>query len=1721
MKLLACATLIAALSLTSSAYALDRPWIADVFFYWYTWDYDAQKGSWIGGVYNTPLVGYYDSRSYEDNLRELHMASEWGLTDHFMDFWGPAWKDTEGKPREDALMRAAEALQRRGYDCHMSFYQDATDFDMKSFAANLDAGRQVRWLFENWGRSPALPRILGEPVWLVYGRNGQPEPDEDQNAFRAWLRGKYQTVEALNQAWGAKLTSFDQAALDYGAGARRADSIKYQYYHWAQEMQAMNQRAAGELGLPPIRPSFDVGFQPFRGYDYDDFARVLNGPHTYAGIFGQPQEQDVERFIQTVVAKYHGSVFFDTYKNFYHDWEIRTPGTCYPPEPAHFDRFWVGNLMRYAEAMLHLSWNEWWEGSNLEPCLEYGKTYCQKNLLYATIMKQCFPSIRNWNQGAKIALLLNDWHWLAGGSHPEDIYDCIQALRRENLTFDLIPDDFVTQSKLDGFAVVIAPSGGVGFGVNAEGQQILKLLQQWLEAGQGRKLILSECPDLWNWLGIQPGEAPKPTSKGPDMSVYVDLGVEGDEKFLVSGFSNREDWGRLGPEAFGAAKESYTVRWTPGTGAETTFLLPMSPGRDHLLRLAGSAFRENQVTVLVDGQEAAAFELREGPNEVEVPIPAQALGGRQLGTLTLRYAKANVPGKIDPQKHSGESRVCNLALDWLQFSTDNMAKSTQQQFQWPAERITFTGKMPGPMSGARPEVPYRPHTTISAEQAEVLSRYASDKSPRDLVVSFGDNQALYVNGLLGGFGDERYLRSVLKWTGLEPEYTIRGANVIGTRLQSGDTDILLAYNYDISKPTTVHCRVPTRGRWVSEVVALSRDGEHWREVKYKLDKQTGDLLIEDGIRYYAVYQVVFSPLTLDVGSLELQPGEQKTFKLEVNNIAGRPVQGQMQLLSHLPSISAGEVLFDAAKSEEFSVRLDLQARKDADWGHKTVVFELRAGGLRSCFWRPLTILRPPDLELEQDLVDAADPTVSVRNRELPYVRNGEAPEVTLTSEGQATAFGAIGPGASKSKKLKLDLPAVEQPQVVTRFFDLAYTLGGSADPRAERRVKVVPLHFACAPGEYPRPQDAIAVLLAFNPSQEYLENAVVRLVINPHDLPGDPDLLTLYVREKGGAVVPSQVNATTRELLTLAMLPPEGAATLFICQGQAAHPPSDLSVQPAELGTGHGELSLTSSRLSLTLSEQAGGTLSKLASAASGLDYAAPNCCGVAYGSWGHYDPLSPATSPAKYIGTEEKVRQSDSPAQVTLLESGPVRASAQVEWLSDDARVTQTYEFCAYQDYFKLTTKIQPKGLKKYDELVALDMRLKRGPLSKIYPNFTGITESFDQDQPQHGWREASYVPPLGSFMAPDEYAESVSLILRNTKGLDKWRQGFWPEKRPQPGPCKYAQIELVSTKAQPIDCEAYVLVRPGHQVVPEAFAGRLEHPLLVKLATVKKWLEGSLPTSARPVEGPAWWSPFWHFRLPVTVEDAAPGALARLDLDLQGLLGPAGQLDLYSPRVIEYAADGRVVAEVPHDFSAGVLRFALLPLPAGTPAPQARQFYVYFDSVANGPKKQPAHTLAGLSDTLLDPSLEQGQGVWHLEGAELVATTPHSGGHCALLKLDSDEGTCVVSNASMAIQPDAEYVVSLWARTDNPGAFVMANLYRGPSYDFPQVRVDLQPDGQWHEYQTTVQAGQFPPEMRPGLRLWIIGKAQQVYLDDVILTPTVAFPLGPKVTVGQVERA
>ena len=119
------------------------------------------------------------------------------------------------------------------------------------------------------------------------------------------------------------------------------------------------------------------------------------------------------------------------------------------------------------------------------------------------------------------------------------------------------------------------------------------------------------------------------------------------------------------------------------------------------------------------------------------------------------------------------------------------------------------------------------------------------------------------------------------------------------------------------------------------------------------------------------------------------------------------------------------------------------------------------------------------------------------------------------------------------------------------------------------------------------------------------------------------------------------------------------------------------------------------------------------------------------------------------------------------------------------------------------------------------------------------------------------------------------------------------------------------------------------------------------------------------------------------------------------------------------------------------------------------------------------------------------------------------------------ADADVSLASNATRRLEPKSTYRVTFWAKVASGKGYVRLNFYRGADYDFPQVGVDLESDGDWHRYEVVLETGEFPASVHPALRVWGIARAQRVYIDDVAIEPAGggAVRPAPSVHVGAME--
>ncbi|MCS7252639.1 MAG: beta-galactosidase [Armatimonadetes bacterium] len=993
MRFFGMVTIVAVLAGVVAARALERPWIGAVFFYWYEWDENAQWGNWIGGVHNTPLYGYYDNRKLQDNLRSLLIAADWGMTHFFLDYWGYDWRGENDEPRETTILRAAEKVRALGYPIFIGYYQDGTNFAMREFWRNISERRDTyRWL-RDYARSPVWTWLLGKPFQMIYVRNGIPELTIDHEGFQAWLKGRYGTVDKLNAEWGTNFRSFSDIRMDFNAiGFQRAMSIAYQFERWQQDWAKLEQLIRDELGLPGLRASFDAAYAPFRGFGFERFARVFGGPHSYGGIFGVPHEQDAQRFLQAAVAKKCGTIFFDHLKHCYFDWNIRVPGTAYPYEPHHYDRFWVGNLMRFVDGVLHMSWNEWWEGSNLEPSMEGGKRFCETNLLYSTIWQLAHRDMRQRAVNADIGLLINDWIFEHGGGDADDLYNAVQGLRAINAPFESVLQSEATLENLKRFRVLVAPSGGVGFGFNGNGERIERVLEAWLKLG--RRMLITSGQFVIEHTVKQGAISTRrrfdsPRGSQQKFNFFVDIGMPNDKAVLVHGFSFCEDWGKLPQGAFGAGSQA-TVRWIPSVGNATAFLLPALPKNSLLLRFHGSAIWRNRLTVSVNGQRVDEIVIEPKWHVYDVHLPANVIGEADVIEVEFKFAETHIPGEKEPQRFRGEQRVCNFALDWVQISTADVVVGERKGIPWqPKEMAQFVK----PLSGTF-RVPLH-HRRVRLPKGKVISTYA-DGIHRDLLLVIPSPYAsvassfLLVNGIFTD--DPRWWMAVLeqmakvtcgKSATLANRQMPDQPELMSAILSAGMTKFLLVENRS-NERRKLRLNVPAASNLpLAEIVALSRDGD--RFVSLPTTSSFHQLVtFTDTVRYYSVYQVVYAPVRLTMPNWLAFPGQKTRLPIGLQNLTDKPLTITLQLGAVIASVSGEPLTVQLKPKEQKKVTLPVEVEPFADWGMKTVFVKVswsRGGGVWETAYllRPLTIGRNANVHCLTVAVTSHMPAVTIAN----------------------------------------------------------------------------------------------------------------------------------------------------------------------------------------------------------------------------------------------------------------------------------------------------------------------------------------------------------------------------------------------------------------------------------------------------------------------------------------------------------------------------------------------------------------------------------------------------------------------------------------------------------------------------------------------------------------------------------------------------------------------
>ena len=110
---------------------------------------------------------------------------------------------------------------------------------------------------------------------------------------------------------------------------------------------------------------------------------IFDGCHTYNPVTLSEEETDRMYWTAYVQAHYNGKIFAATVVPGYDDRIIREPGLYVPREGgAFYQSRWNVALSNSPHWVLITSWNEWHEGTEIEPSVEYGYDYLDSTKVY-------------------------------------------------------------------------------------------------------------------------------------------------------------------------------------------------------------------------------------------------------------------------------------------------------------------------------------------------------------------------------------------------------------------------------------------------------------------------------------------------------------------------------------------------------------------------------------------------------------------------------------------------------------------------------------------------------------------------------------------------------------------------------------------------------------------------------------------------------------------------------------------------------------------------------------------------------------------------------------------------------------------------------------------------------------------------------------------------------------------------------------------------------------------------------------------------------------------------------------------------------------------------------------------------------------------------------------------------------------------------------------------
>lgn len=308
-----------------------NPNVTGKWIHWNHWIMNVETGEIIGrhdpnfivsgrrdiGAAHYPLLGPYDSSDERVILTHLKWAREVGIDGFIVSWWGiDSFSDK-------SLRKILDVADKSELNIKITIYYESVGLTKKPIDKVIE---DFEYIIKNYGSRPSFLKLEGKPVIFVYAVSVK-EPKFWRDVFST-LRRK-----------GLKCIFI-------------GDTFDENYAVYFEGIHTYN-----PLGVVRYFESL------FRGSSYEDLSSSL-AKTLYSRAYS--------------IAERYGLLLFATILPGYDDRTIRVPGSYLDRYDGYtYNLTWSAALKINPHGILICTWNEWHEGTEIEPSIEYRWRYLE------------------------------------------------------------------------------------------------------------------------------------------------------------------------------------------------------------------------------------------------------------------------------------------------------------------------------------------------------------------------------------------------------------------------------------------------------------------------------------------------------------------------------------------------------------------------------------------------------------------------------------------------------------------------------------------------------------------------------------------------------------------------------------------------------------------------------------------------------------------------------------------------------------------------------------------------------------------------------------------------------------------------------------------------------------------------------------------------------------------------------------------------------------------------------------------------------------------------------------------------------------------------------------------------------------------------------------------------------------------------------------------------